>query len=219
MKTIVGAALLTATLAATPAAAQEGISPFSFRAEVSGGYDEVRARVVSLNNTQRFDRGTAGATVGGEIGADATLGGTALVGVYAGAQFSETQGCKSEINFFTDTFCIEGKNSFRGGARVGFQTGDGGLIYLKAGLSRAKVAASYRTNSTATGLQFDSSDTVNGYHLGGGAEVAVGRGIYLKGEYVMDKYEDSFKSALKAGDEFDPMRHLVLFGVGFRFGR
>lgn len=231
--------LLTSVLA-VPAYAQSGVS---FRAEARAGYDEVRADLTVQNSIFSDDFGVSGLMYGVEAGVDARLS-RIVVGGYAGIEMSEADDCVE--NPFSrrsttrrDEVCLDaGRNMYAGG-RVGLAIGDGdlpigegGLIYFKGGVSRARFSGSYVVTAAQTGQRtgqlFSGRDTVGGYHFGGGFEVDVTRNVYVKGEYVQHRYKDAFTdllnldladpNPLRRTDRFDPKRHQLVFGIGARFG-
>jgi hypothetical protein len=216
MKTIYAALpLLGLAFVATPAAAQETteVSPVTLRAELNFGYDEVRARYRSqpLSFIRRY--GEKGVTSGAEAGVDANFA-NVTVGGYAGINFSQVDGCASSEFGQADNFCYDAGRSLRAGLRGGVRIGDTGQIYVKGGLSRSKLRATY---TTAAGVQrFTDSDTAKGYHLGAGAEISLGGGAYAKGEYIYESYKSAF--TVPTGDAIKPSRNQILFGVGYRFG-
>ena len=234
MKAFLSAMPLIATLAlATPAAAQESNASIdravNLRGELNFGYDELRTAYI-LNRSQERDIGTSGFTFGAEVGADARLGSNLLVGAYAGLLNSQLEQCRG--NVFTappvasDEFCFDAGNNLRAGVRAGLLTGDGGMIYIKGGISRAKIDATYRSRpgSTATVTtpivnRIDQSETANGYHGGAGAELDLGRSTYVKAEYNYERYKNLYEGKLPTGDNIDASRHMILFGFGVRLGR
>jgi opacity protein-like surface antigen len=226
MKTIFAALPLVAALAvATPAFAQDATPSaernFNIRAELNFGYDEVRTEYVTQNFAQKRDIGMSGFASGAEVGADARLGGALTVGAYAALTMSQVDDCRGNYFGTGDEFCFDAGTAVRAGGRVGLLAGDNGVIYLKGGLSRAKLRASYRTVPTPTvpsTLRFDGSDTAKGWHLGGGAELDMGRSTYIKAEYNWEKYGRLLKGVTPGADRLDPSRHLILFGFGVRIG-
>lgn len=211
---------LFATLAvAAPAQAQDAAeaSPVSIRAELNFGYDELRALYRFNNFAQSAKFGESGVTSGAEAGVDVNVANLTLGG-YAGINFSQVESCNGSVIVANDDFCFDAGRSVRAGLRGGLNMGDGGLIYIKGGLSRAKLQASYTRPSTATipGVRFNDSETVKGYHIGAGAEIGLGRSAYAKGEYIYESYNSAFN--VPTGDRVKPTRQQILFGVGFRFG-
>jgi outer membrane immunogenic protein len=226
---------LLAVVAATPAAAQNvGIAA---RVEGRVGYDEVRSDIRFQNSTFADDFGISDVNFGLEAGVDAHIFRGILVGGYVGIETSNVDGCV-ENPFFTrttsrrDNVCVDaGRNVYAGG-RLGIPVGGNGLIYAKGGVSRGRFEGSYAVTVAAAGQRvgpvFNGSDTVSGYHFGGGFELDVASNFYVKGEYVQHRYDDAFTdllntdtadpNPLRRTDRFNPMRHQLVFGVGYRFG-
>lgn len=197
---------------ASPAMAQElSIVP---RVEVRAGYDEVGASFRLDDSASMEDSHDGGAAFGFEVGVDANIAESILAGVYGGVDISDISKC-DEL-FGDDELCVEGKHNFTLGGRGGLRVGDGGVIYVKGGLSRTKLKASY-TDDTDT-LLFSGSEKTSGWHVGAGFELAVSGGIYVKGEYVHTRYNNVLKDELADTDSIDPSRHQIMAGVGFKFG-
>lgn len=224
-----------------PAMAQDvGVS---VRAEGRVGRDEIRADLTVQNSTFSDDFGFNGPMYGAEVGVDAHIS-RVFIGAYAGIDLSESGGCKNEpfenrSAVRRDEFCLDAGNNLYAGGRLGISIGDGegvvvqgGRLYLKGGLSSGKFKGSYAVTAAAAGQRvgpvFNGSDKVSGYHFGGGFELDVFNGFYIKGEYVQHRYKDAFKdllnldlldpNPLRRTDRVDPRRHQLIFGVGFRFG-
>mgnify|MGYP002777007438 FL=1 len=212
---------LFATLAvAAPAQAQDAaeVSPVTVRGELNFGYDELRARYRFNNFAQSSRFGVSSITAGAEAGVDVNVANLSLGG-YGGINISQIESCNSSVLVTDDDFCFDASRSVRAGLRGGLRVGDGGMIYVKGGVSRAKIEASYTRPTTVTtlpGLRFSDSDTLRGYHVGAGAELGLGGGAYAKGEYIYESYNSAFN--VPTGDRVKPTRQQILFGVGFRFG-
>lgn len=186
------------------------------RAELKVGYDELRSRYVIDRSIRPEEFGVSGVAYGAELGADYNAGGL-LFGVYGGIDLSQADGCEDELFFEFDETCLESDRNLYAGARVGLRVGDSGAVYVKGGLSRGRIRATYNDGEDDI---FSERDTVNGYHLGAGAELDVARNVYVKGEYIYTKYKDAFTEILEPEPEqdFAPTRHQLMFGVGLRFG-
>lgn len=231
MKTIIAALpLFAALVVATPAAAQDTTPSaertFNIRGELQFGYEEIRTAYITSGGAQERDIGLDGFTFGAEVGVDARVTDKLLAGAYANVAMSQLEKCRgNNFNSSTqpsDEFCFNGGTGYRAGLRAGLLAGDNGVIYIKGGLSRAKIGASYKSRPVPTGpvvTRFDQSETAKGYHIGAGAELDLGRSTYVKAEYVYDRYQNLYEGRLPAGDNLDPSRHSVLFGFGVRLGR
>ena len=209
-----------ATLAATPAYAQNfGISP---RVEFKVGYDELNTNLRLFNSSQIEETRAGDIGVGIEAGLDGNLTESLVLGVYAGFELPKISDCKEDVFFTGDKYCIRNKRNVTLGARAGVDVGDGGLIYVKGGYSKASRV--HLTYTRGTTVQFDDTDSSSGYHLGGGFELPVSGGVYVKGEYVHSRYEPILEDALPPTtnplnpNSIDPSRHQIMAGIGFRFG-
>jgi opacity protein-like surface antigen len=230
---------LLASVAAAPAYAQD--MGFTARVEARAGYDEVRNDFRVQTGAFTENVGVADVMFGVEAGVDARIS-SVVVGAYVGIDASQADDCK-ENPFFSrtttrrDTICIDSGRNLYAGGRVGLSVGEGGMlgeggvIYGKGGLSKGKFSGSYTVTVAAPGQRvgqfFSGNDEVNGYHFGGGFEVDFTPNIYIKGEYVQHRYKDAFTNLLNTTgpapvpgreDRFDPSRHQLVVGLGFRFG-
>lgn len=213
MKKIALIVPVMAALAATPAYAQGmGISP---RIEAKVGYDVLDAEVRLDDSAFIESTKEGGVGFGFEAGVDANVTERILVGAYAGVDFPRISDC-SGLDFFEgDEACIRNKRNWTLGVRAGVDVGDGGLIYVKGGVSKTKIRASYFDGEDEL---FDDSDSTSGLHVGAGFEIAVSGGVYVKAEYVHTRYKDVLEDSLGDTDSIDPSRNQIMGGVGFRFG-
>jgi outer membrane immunogenic protein len=206
---------LLTTVSATPAFAQV----VSGRAEVRVGYDEPRARVRMGTTIAQEDFGFGGLAVGTEVGADFNIGNAIVVGPYVGVDWTGANGCTRERFFEGDEFCLKAKRNLYGGLRAGLVVSEIGLLYVKGGLSRGTLRATFDDGDPDADLDFVESDTVSGYHFGAGIEVNVSQNAYIKGEYIHTKYKNAFEDVLGGVDQvFHATRNQLMAGIGFRFG-
>lgn len=163
-----------------------------------------------------------GVSFGGEIGYDALVGNSFLIGAYAGADFSDTEICNELIE--DDQACTDLDRTFTFGLRAGVPIGKTSLIYVKGGYSIGSIDVSYDADVTDNdedepGEIADFSESRGGYHVGAGVELGFTDNLYGKVEYVYtdfgtDPYDISEDiGALDIGMD----RHQVLVGVGLRF--
>lgn len=208
--------VLAAALAAlaTPALAQDTGST-GFRAEVRAGYDNAQLNVDYDDGTDSFDEsdGTSGIAYGGEIGFDFDLGGV-VVGPYAGIDFANTDYC-SEL-FGEDELCIEAGRNITAGLRLGAQVSPNALIYAKGGYSNGRVTLAYEDFEGILD-NFEESDSLDGFHIGAGAEVGFSGSTYGKLEYVYTNYSSANYQDTDFSAGADLSRHQVLVGFGVRF--
>lgn len=221
-----------AAVAAVPAQAQD----FSgFRIEARGGWDQVDVKASYPNpDDDEDEEGDEFLTASGddssvsygiELGYDVQFGGGMVLGPYAGLDYSDGRNCAELIG--EDLTCAELGRNFTIGARAGIPLGESLLLYAKGGYSNGKFEASYDSDVTDNdddepGAIEEFKESFDGYHVGGGAELALASGIYAKVEYVYTDYGN--RSYLLAdgdpGDpalSVDPGRHQALVGLGIRF--
>ena len=111
---------------------------------------------------------------------------------------------------------------YTAGVRLGFDPG-GGLLYVKGGYSHAKLTVDYSCINAAAcegGDLLHTNGGANGWHVGAGAELNIGRHMYVKGEYVHTQYNKMYSDLATAfdSDRATMTREQILFGVGLRFG-
>jgi outer membrane immunogenic protein len=226
MKNSFFAVLLAASAmtAASPAFAQD--DEFSFtgvRIEARGGWDKVRSRITIPDPDHAGQTVTAGATdsapgYGAEIGYDAQLG-RIVIGAYGGVDASGALRCAVVTE--GDLACVDtGRNLYAGG-RVGAVIGSSLLIYAKGGYSNGGIGFNYDADTDAANNRVVASNHGrNGYHFGGGLELAFTPNFYGRLEYVQTRYsrldwvdptDDDFTVAVRA------RRQQVTAGLGFRF--
>ena len=190
------AALLgsAATAAATPAAAQQ-TAPFTgVRAEGIVGYD----------TTDVEGENSDGIVYGAQVGYDVQAGGVVL-GVEGEASDSTVDECVSDVDLVGDELCAQAGRDLYVGGRIGAAVTPNILIYGKAGYTNARVSLDYEDGTTATALDFENGENLDGVRVGGGVEFALGPNTYAKTEYRYSNYEQGFD------------RHHVVAGLGFSF--
>lgn len=198
-KTIISSAMFAAILLASPAAAQEEGSNFSgLTATVLGGFDSVRVKDVTINETDSQN----GFVYGGAIGYDYNMRG-AVIGLETELTGATT---KRRVEAGNDFAQIKAGRDIYVGARIGTTVTDNVLLYAKAGYTNAR----FRYSESIGGVSYSEGENYDGYRLGAGAEVAYGQ-MFGRVEYRFSDYgrpEDG-DLALK--------RHQVVAGFGYRF--
>lgn len=213
---------------AFPAQAQDtGNGTFTGpRIQVQGGWDRAG---INLRDTRNFGgRGDFGGasdqdnelTYGGEVGFDFDLGGI-VIGAYAGVNFSDSA---EGFDFNTATppqprVLLEAERDMYLGGRVGFAAGDRVLVYGKGGLSRGTLEAS-NPNGTPTLVYPNNEDEFDGWHIGGGVEVAVTEMVYVRADYTHTSYDDLALPAQANPAqtlELHFNRNQITAGIGVRF--
>lgn len=225
------AALLVAGLA-VPAGAQD---LGGFRIEARAGWDRTGGGFSIPNPDYDEDdddspeflegsRNDNSITYGGEVGYDYQFRGGPVIGIYAGADFSDGAQCLELVE--DDLACSSLGRTFTVGARAGMALGRSSLIYVKGGYSNGKMGAFYDPDLTDNdenqpGPVYEFSKTKGGYHVGGGVQVGLTENLYAKLEYVYTDYgsrSDTIGTGTGAPTLVtDLNRHQVLAGVGVRF--
>jgi len=152
-----------------------------------------------------------GVSYGGEAGFDVALGRTLTLGGYVGYEGSSVEECFSLIG---SNNCAKAPHSFTAGGRVGFALGRNALLYGKGGYTRGRVEL-VTTPVVVNPVPIDYSQTLDGWHAGGGLETRFGRNAYGKLEYVYTRLRGfDFTTLPGPEDAFD--RHQVKLGLGLR---
>lgn len=227
MKTLLLAAVAAATCFATPAFAQD----FSgFRIEGRLGWESGRASTdypvevqIPENEPVIVSGSESGITYGLEAGYDAMIGENILVGAYGGVDLSDVEHC-DEV-FGDDLGCVEAGRNLTLGVRAGVAVAPTFLLYAKGGYSNGRVQFSYDSDvDDEDELDADVAERsrgTDGFHVGGGAELAFSRNFYGKLEYVFTDYGSvRFTGVADDGEPnaiVSTRRHQVLAGIGFRF--
>lgn len=214
----------SAIVAASPAAAQDNEINFSgFRVEARGGWDNVRSRVTIPDPDDADETVTVRATdsapgYGAELGYDAQLG-RIVVGAYGGVDASGALRCAVVTE--DDLACVDTGRNITAGVRAGAVIGGNVLVYAKGGYSNGGIGFNYDADTdVTTNRVVASSRSRNGYHFGGGLELALTPNFYGRVEYVQTRYsrltwvdptDDDFIVGIRA------RRQQVTAGLGFRF--
>jgi outer membrane immunogenic protein len=230
MKTriLIGVAVLG--LASTSAQAQD-VSGFRIEGRLGWGQTGAEATVPNPEDDEdeTGDEFLVGSekdsevAYGFELGYDAQIGESLVLGAYAGLDLSDTLNCSELIA--DDLACWDSGRTFTLGVRAGVPIGSNSLIYAKGGYSNGKFGASYDPDLTDNddeepGEVFNFSEKRDGYHLGAGAEFGITKGLYGKLEYVYSDFGSSSYALDEDGDtnlDVSSDRHQVLVGVGMRF--
>ena len=218
MNKLIFPACLLAAAASTPAWAQDSASTFTgSRAELRIGGD-VRTVGVSITDGGESAYGEddqAGITFAGEVGHDLRASGKFVVGVYGGLEFSSVARCSAV--FGADQACLEADRTITLGARAGFQPSSHTLLYVKGGYSRTRLTFTYEGGPDSPIDDQDIADNVEGLHLGGGVETALGSKLYTRMDYIYTDYSDGRAIAGDTKVAADMSRHQLLLGIGIRF--
>lgn len=223
MKISFFAVLLAATAAASPAFAQDNEVNFAgLRVETRAGLDKVRGRVTipdpdHADQTVAVRAADSAPGYGAEIGYDAQLG-RLVVGAYAGVDRSNALRCAEVTE--DDLACVGTRRNFTAGVRAGFVIGGNLLAYTKGGYSNGGVGFNYDADTgNANSRVVASNSNRNGWHAGGGLELAFTPNFYGRLEYVQTRYS-RLTWVDPADDDFivgvGARRQQVTVGLGFR---
>lgn len=192
---ILCAAMAAAAAAATPALAQDEPPPATgppagapfggFRVEALAGYDE-------------------GFVYGVGAGYDLRTGG-AVLGVEAEATDSTDKACFNGLIVAGDRFCSRADRDLYVGVRAGAIIGPRALLYAKGGYVNGRFGTRYTDPATASN-NFDVAGELDGFRVGAGVQLGLGRHSYVKAEYRYSNYERGFAE-----------KHDGVVGIGFRF--
>lgn len=197
--------------AAVPAAAQDAPTYTGPRAELRATYDFVGAGFRNVTNFQGRgtfgdDTSNEGTNIGGEVGYDIATG-PVVVGVYAGAEFGETQ-----INALARPYRFDTGTNYTVGGRVGI-TSHSVLVYAKGGYSNGEIKPRVLTGGNAALFNgFDKNR--DGFHLGAGAEFGLTGAVYGKLEYLHHRYD---RASISTSEELRFSRNQLVAGIGLRF--
>ena len=224
LKLLIAAA--TVAFAAVPAQAQ-GLGGTFTGPRIQGqvGWDRTSINVRDTRNFNgRGDFGSPSAqdnsvSYGGELGFDFDLGGF-VVGAYGGIDFSDTD---EEYTALGTTITFD--RNIYAGVRAGVAVSPNALVYGKGGYSQASLENTFApTVSAANQAAFNAEDEPDGWHYGGGVEIASGSGLYGRLDFTHTKYDDLTLGSLgQVGVTTSPVyerrlnRNQLTLGIGFRF--
>ena len=178
MKKIITVVALAVATLATPAMAQT----------FTGPRVEARVGATHLNvDTAKGRIDADGVTYGVAVGYDKQVLPRVIVGVDLAVDNT------SSDKTVRGAFAADSKRDFEASARLGYAVLDNVLVYGRLGYSNEIIGLNFR-NTTAGGLRY-----------GGGAEFALSKHLYVKGEYRTTNYDSTTVS------------HQGLAAVGFRF--
>lgn len=187
MKYLIGAAVAAMAIVA-PASASDQVT---YRVEAHGGWDRV---TVGGGEDD-------GVTYGLAVGFDIPLGATAFVGLEGSADLSTTKDCFASV---IGAFCEKAGRDLSAVARLGLNVTPGVKLYALGGYTNARITDSFRSINPAF-ASFKISTNGDGYRLGAGTEIKLGKAAYTKLEYRYSDYEGGYA------------RHQVIAGIGLGF--
>lgn len=186
------------------------------RGELRGGWDKTTINIKYDDGVDSFSGhgSKSGVSLGAEVGYDAPLSPTIIAGAYAGIEGSTAKECSSVIG--NDDACLKLGRNLTIGARLGAKVSPIAMVYVKGGYSNGQIKATYQNADDPT-LNFSDHANRGGFHLGIGAEVAVGQQGYARAEYVRTNYSGYDYSDPNFNVNVDGHRDQALLGFGVRF--
>ena len=218
MRTLVLTALAaTATAAfAAPAFAQDEPTFTGPRVGVILGYDQIQPGS-GPNSDIGSDRRAQGLTYGGDLGYDAAIGNSLVIGAEG-----EVTGSTGKVTNPATASALgygrvkAGRDLYIGG-RLGVRAAPSTLIYAKGGYTNQRLDLTASDGTTETGAHYN----LDGYRVGAGVEQAIGGKAYAKLEYRYSNYGDArleYPNGANTNNfDVDTDRHQVVAGVGIRF--
>jgi outer membrane immunogenic protein len=220
-------AVVSATVGASPAFAQDEVDFQGFRIEGFLGWDNSGTNFQD-DSFQDGRTSQDGLFYGVGLGYDFNLGG-AVLGIEA--ELSDSTAGKNEdlagtvggLPFTVDSE-VDAAGDIYVGARAGAIIAPQLLLYAKGGYTHFKI--DFEGDGTLNGVPFAYSQNVklDGFRIGAGAEYALSRNFFTKFEYRYSNYNSgdldigSFNTDLdEVFNRIDVDRHQVIFGAGFRF--
>jgi outer membrane immunogenic protein len=205
MKKIVSVAVLLAAGVATPALAQDGGSSIETYAGVLVGWDNVRAKVSGVGSGSQD-----GFVYGAVLGAQTSIGNSALIGVEAEVDDATTKESVRDVLAVGDKVSLKAGRDLFIGARLGFHATPSVLVYAKGGYTNARITGRY--NDGVTTLK--ESENLDGYRIGAGAELGTGR-LRWRAEYRFSDYGNFKYNGVATG--VSTQRHQVMVGAVYAF--
>ena len=227
--------LIVAAMAGVLAAPAHAQDLSGFRVEGRLGWEQVGTKASLPNPDEDEDEDgdefliasdeSSDPSFGIELGYDAQISSTFVLGGYLGADLSDTEMCGELIE--DDLACTSLERTFTVGARAGVAIGETSLVYVKGGYSNGRFEALYDGDVTDNdddepGAIEDFAGSTDGFHVGGGVELGLTESLYAKLEYVYTDYGNrSYRledmDADLPGLEVSSDRHQVVAGIGLRF--
>lgn len=181
------------TLVATPAMADE-IRPY---VGAIVGWDHTTLKTPIGNGNKD------GAVFGGIVGADYALFNSSIIGLEGEVAGASTE---EKVTSGTTSASLKAGRDLYAGARFGFVLAPHTLAYVKGGYTNAKLTGRY-TDTTGT---YTGNDTLDGWRIGAGAEVAMKR-FRIRAEYRYSDYGDFKYQGMNTGVKVE--RQQVVIGL------
>jgi len=199
MRKVLALTILAASLAATPALAQEKTAPGGFYVGALGGYEGIHVKSADGTATASADS----AVYGVNAGYDLSLG-SAFVGVEG--EVSTSGGSTKFPGSFTGAYDgLKANGQYYVGARAGVALTPGIAAYAKAGYTSLHTKA-----FTSSGSLAELKDNTSGFRFGGGVQAHLVGPVEGRIEYRRSHYND-------VNADGDANTNQVVAGLGVRF--
>jgi Opacity protein and related surface antigens len=203
MKFKILTSVAVASMAITPAVAQDDQSFSGLSLAVLGGYDSVRLS----DGTDSSSKDNV--MYGVSIGYNADLG-SAVVGIEAEIADSEVEDSVTDLLTAGDSLSLAAARDLYVGVRAGARIGPDVLAYVKGGYTNARLKATYDDGVDV----LSDGDNLDGFRLGAGLEYSFGR-FGLRGEYRYSDYGEYSYANVNTG--ISAQRHQVAVGIVGKF--
>ncbi len=171
--------IAAALLAATPAVAQDNRPAWQgFHVEGLAGLDHT------------IGQHGGGVVYGMGVGYDVKAG-RAVLGIDAEATDSSYRGCMTAVIVATDRLCASPGRELSIGLRAGILVSPNVLLYAKGGYTNARFHVDYDDGTPAGTNNFNFSQNLDGFRVGGGAELKVGRQAFIRVEGRYSNYKQA----------------------------
>lgn len=191
-------------LAPVSAQAQQAGNFGGAKLGVLAGYDNVNLEYADL------DGDDDGVLYGVTAGYDVDLG-SAVIGLELEASDSSTSQRYNDLFYLGDSVKLAAGRDLYVGARIGIPVSRHVLVYAKGGYTNARAKLSY---DDGAGFKISDSDTLDGWRLGGGVEIA-NETSFARIEYRYSDYGDYKVDGYNTG--LAVSRQQVALTGGFRF--
>lgn len=199
MRTFATLLLTTAIALATPAFAQDAPESPAPAPAFSGFHVEA---LLGWDHTEILDDDQGAPLYGLGLGYDYQTG-RAVLGLEAEASESNNNGCLSNLIATGDRFCNETGRDLYIGARAGIIVSPRVLLFVKSGYVITRFNEEY--DPGGGGAVITSHFNLGGLRVGGGAEFAISRNVFIRAEGRYTDYHNGGN------------RGALLGAFGFRF--
>jgi len=198
MRFLIASALLASAAISTPALAQDAPASAPEGKEFQGF--KILA-VTGIDHVTSSADNQTGLSYGGVVGYDYQVG-KAVFGVEGEIDGSTAKDCVSNAFAAGDRLCVKAGRDLYAGVRAGVVVGNKALLYVKGGYANGRINATYTVGGTTT----KDGTNSDGWRVGTGVELPVGKNMLVRAEYRYTNYSDT-----------DLARHQGLVGFGVKF--